>query len=114
MGGRKSYSSNKITGRGLGKYKKKIGEAIDGQKTLDIAINTTKAAIDNKKQKQEFSDALNILKKIVSSPQDRDEIKKTDSFSKLLSKFDPEAKPLTKDEKKYLSFAKSKKWRHTK
>ena len=114
MGGRKSYSSNKVTGRGLGKYKKKIGKAIENQETLDIALNTTKAAIDNKKQKQEFSETLDILSRIISFPKEKNDIKKSDSFSKLLSEFDTEKKPLTKDEKKYLSFAKSRKRRHTK
>lgn len=114
MGGRKSYSSKKVTGRGLGRYKNKIKESIEKQQSLDIAINTSKAAVDNTKQKKEFKETIEILEKIKSKPADKQEIKKSDSFIKLLSEFDVEKTPLTKEEKKLLSYAKSRKRRRKK
>ena len=110
MGGRKSYSANKVTGRGLGKNKKSLENAIDKQSTLDIAINTAKIAVENNKQKKEFKDSVKVLDKYIKDKNER----KSDSFSKLFSEYDTSTKPITSEEKKYLSYAKSRKRGHKK
>ena len=104
MGGRKSYSVKKVTGKGLGKHTKSIQKALETENPLDIALTTTQAAIDNKKFKDDFSKTLKILLDL-SKTEDKEKVKETKDYKEYISDYDLDSKPLTKEEKKYLSYA---------
>lgn len=113
MGGRKSYSVKRVTGKGLGKYKKPLKDSINREDSTEIAINTTKIATESKKQQKEFSKFVTLLD-YVSDEKKEPTKKVSKSIEKLKSKYGIEKNPLSKEESNYLSYALKRKRRQKK